>query len=284
MLKRRLRFDFVSDDIAHVQFLSDLDEPDPDEPDDTFKLKSIMLDFSRPVFWKDKEAIGIPLPWGATSGVLEGSRIYYEGRTLIDANTFQRLKPPVGRKYHPGLAKLAPDGRFFENLDTVTERELPLYRDDWDDFAFNSYGPGFGQFSIASSWRHQWQLYILPNPDKLNIPPKMLELWAQVVVGGELNLEGSFQPWDEPTLTAKQKELAAMKPPYADFPFPGWAATEPHLWWRVRANELNEGKEQDKLIDEWRRRSGRIRPKPEPDTWRTPEPKREVAPMPREKK
>lgn len=72
-----------------------------------------------------------------------------------------------------------------------------------------------------------------------------------------------------------------MQPPYADFPFPGWAATEPNLWYLIQAERSQNAAEREKLFDEWRRRTGRIRPKPEPDTWRTPGPDREPAPPPR---
>jgi hypothetical protein len=117
-----------------------------------------------------------------------------------------------------------------------------------------------------------FELRILPDPKRLDFPPEMLELWAKLVVGGELSPEGTFQPWDQPTWTAKQRELAAMKPPYADFPFPGWIATEPHLWYPIRSRQSNSRKESDTLMDEWRRLSGRTLPKVEPDAWRTPEP------------
>jgi hypothetical protein len=220
--------------------------------------------------------------WPVAVSELGGSLIRC-GRVLTDANTFQRLKPPLGRKYAPELAKLAPDGRFFENLDTVTEKELPCSQD-------GHYWPGYGRVSLRyvkyiksdglGDEREEPYLHILPDSKRLDIPPEMLELWVQVVTGGELGSDGRFEAWDEPTWAAKQKQLAAMPPPYADFPFPGWAATEPNLWYRIQANR-STGKEREKLIDEWRRRSGRVRPKPEPDTWRTLGTVLELAPPPR---
>jgi hypothetical protein len=101
----------------------------------------------------------------------------------------------------------------------------------------------------------------------------MLELWAQVIVGGELDEADVFQPWDLPMWETKQRELAAMKPPYADFPFPGWAATEPNLWYRIRATEVNIGKDRTlSHFEEWQRRTGRRRfVREDDDTWRTPE-------------
>jgi hypothetical protein len=133
--------------------------------------------------------------------------------------------------------------------------------------------------------RYYSEFRIWPDADRLDIPPQMLELWAQVVAGGELDSADIFQSWDQPTWTAKQKELAAMKPPYTDFPFPGWAASEPHLWYCIRANQTQNSAERENLLEEWRRRTGRTRPRPEPDTWRTPgpvepEPRMEPAPPP----
>jgi hypothetical protein len=195
---------------------------------------------------------------------------------LTDAKTFQELKPPPGRSYAAELAKLAPDGRFLGSLDTVTEKGLP------SSYGHGTFHPGLGVVDIEVFADDLYQLCIRPDPSKLTIPPAMLELWAQVVTGGELEGDpGLFEAWDEPTWQAKQKELAAMKPPYADFPFPGFVATEPHLWWHIQGRKrLMKSDEYDKhlynefikLSHEWRRRSGRSHPEPEPDTWRTPGP------------
>ncbi|MFM7058872.1 MAG: WD40 repeat domain-containing serine/threonine protein kinase [Planctomycetota bacterium] len=221
--------------------------------------------------------VGIPL-------VSElGGTLIRCGRVLTEANTFRRLNPPTGRRYAAELARLAPDERFFENLDTVTEKELPYFLD-------GRHFPGFGHIGVRTYGevgeddpRHNddTELRILPDPSRVTIPPEMLELWAQVVTGGELGSDGRFEAWDEPTWQARQKQLATMKPPDADFPFPGWAATEPNLWWRIRAHEQKESRERDRLVNEWRRRSGRILPQSEPDPWRTPGPVAEPAPMQR---
>ncbi len=268
ILKCYLHFDFVTDDIITARSLSPVGGDDPE----LMQMIYNILDLSRPGYRRSGEDFGKPLPWYKQVAAVDGSLIGYD-RTLVDARTFERIKPPSGRMYHPDLATLAPDGRFSENLDTVTEKELPLYENDSDGFYFDSYGPGFGQFGLIWNRRQDWyQLYILPDPVRLTIPPAMLELWAQVVTGGELGSDGLFKAWDEPKWIAKQKELAAMTQPYADFPFPGWVATEPHLWWRIQPNMTQNSDERNKLLDEWRRRSGRVRPKPESDTWRTPGP------------
>jgi serine/threonine protein kinase len=208
-----------------------------------------------------------------------GGTLHRFGRDLTDGNTFQRLKPPPGRRYAAELATLAPDGRFWESLDTVTEKDLPYH------LFGGKYFPGFGHVGVrryldefdGNRGVDNNEIRILPDPKRLDIPPEMLELWAQVVVGGELGPEGSFQPWDQPTWAAKQKELAAMKPPYADFPFPGWVAQDPHQWLLIRAHEMPQNQARADRIREWRRLTGRTRPEPEPDTWRT----KETLPPPR---
>jgi WD40 repeat protein len=234
----------------------------------------------RPQSWVSLRTLG--LRNGGDEQVITGElggTILRSGRTLVDANKLQRLKPPLGRKYHPRLAELAPDGRFWEGLDTATERDLPYPHT-------GSYLPSFGRVEVRRYTHDEelrrfddTELRILPDAKRLDLPPEMVELWAQVVVGGEISADGTFEPWDQPTWTTKQQELAAMKPPYADFPFPGWAATEPHLWYRIRANEPTAGS-RDKYLKEWQRLTGRTRPDLGPDTWRTPE----VAPMPEEPK
>jgi hypothetical protein len=96
----------------------------------------------RPGSWLRYDDLGYSGPgWEAAVGELGGTLIRC-GRVITDPNTFQRLKPPVGRKYAAELAKLAPDGRFWEGLDTVTEKDLPYH-----EFG-GKYFPGFGHVGI----------------------------------------------------------------------------------------------------------------------------------------
>ncbi len=92
-----------------------------------------------------------------------------------------------------------------------------------------------------------------------------------------LSPEGTFQPWDQPTWAAKQRQLATANPPYPDFPFPGLAA-DPHVWNLVRVKQLRQDTERDKYLKEWQRLTGRTRPDLGPDTWRTPEVARKPEP------
>jgi hypothetical protein len=263
--------DFITDDVLDASVLK------PDAIDET-ELGVFRLGQAFSLVPRD--TLGYSgYGWPVAVSELGGSLIRC-GRVLTDANTFQRLKPPQGRRYAAELARLAPDGRFFENLDTVTEKELPV---SFDGKAMSGIGSmTFKDYSLeyggGAVFYKDTKLNILPDPKRLDFPPALLELWAQVVVAGELTSDGRFQPWDQPTWAAKEKELAAMKPPYPDFPFPGWAATEPNLWYRIQAKQ-NRTPEAETLFEEWRRRSGRVRPMPEEDSWRTPEPATELAPL-----
>src|SRR5262245_32811056 len=52
-----------------------------------------------------------------------------DGR-VYDSRTWKRLFPPVGRNFHPTLARFAPDGRFVTNypggllIDTLTDKQV----------------------------------------------------------------------------------------------------------------------------------------------------------------
>ena len=265
---------FVTDDVIRFWM--------PDAGGDGYEEGVMRI--GQPGLWEPFSALGYNGPeWDYPVGEFSGT-VIRSGRVLVNATTLQRLKPPHGRKYHPELAKLAPDGRFWQKLDTVTEKDLPSSIE-------GTHFPGFGRVMFryfgngGADEPNRWQFFdeaelrILPDAKRLDFPPELVELWAEIVVGGQLTPEGTFQPWDQPTWATKQMQLAAMKPPYPDFPFPGWAATEPNLWYRIRANQLKAGVERDKLIEQWRRTQP---PRPDlgPDTWRTPE----VAPPTREKK
>lgn len=257
--KRGLRISFLTDDL--LQF---------------YVPEAYTIGFhqiGQPGSWTPRAEFERDAP-GLDSLIAElGGKLFRDDRTLYTLEPLQRLNPPRGRKYHPDLAKLAPDGRFFENLDTVTEKELPV------SFAGKGMSE-FGHWTVKNFWveveegRRGYdghEVHFVPDPKRLNFPQEMLELWVQVVTGGELGTDGRFVPRDQPTWAAKQKELAAMKPPYPDFPFPGWAATEPNLWYRIQANRTT-GNKREKLLDEWRRRTGRVHPHDVDDPWRTPGP------------
>lgn len=248
---------FLSDDLLSLNLSN---------PDSTKINEWILIRIGNPGVFVLKLPFDENHPFGNSITVELGGALLCFGHVLIDAKTFQRLKPAPGRTYPSEFAKLATDGRFFGDLDTLTEKALPeVYQ--------SQYFPGYGHVGV--DWGiDQKELRILPDPSKLTIPPEMLELWAQVITGGELGPDGRFEAWDEPKLATKQKELAAMKPPYPDFPFPGWATQDPNLWWRIRANpkQPQTNEQLEKHLAEWRRRRDRTRPKPEPDIWRSPGP------------
>jgi hypothetical protein len=172
---------------------------------------------------------------------------------LFDTRTWRRLQPPKGRKYHHEITRFAPDGRFvpftgIDLLDTTTEKAF-----------FMEYGPSFYQAGLG--WVGGWvgsldgsavTLHRLPPPDRLNIPPDLLELWAQVAVRGQLDDDGAFVKWNEPTWEKKRQELAANPAPYPDFPFPGHVANDRLHWLRqeyTNASDSDKPRLAKQLLD-----------------------------------
>jgi serine/threonine protein kinase len=157
-----------------------------------------------------------------------------DGR-LFDTGTLQRLLPPAERKYHPDLARFAPDGRFVSAslgadviresvlIDTRTDKSFPA-PEDWHNL------PGFGMVTTALNYGAAVRL-ITP-ADRLDLPADLLELWAQVAVRGEIGPDDSFVKWNEPTWERKRQELAARPAPWPDFPFPGHVAADRLHWLR----------------------------------------------------
>ncbi len=72
----------------------------------------------------------------------------------------------------------------------------------------------------------------MPDPEYLEVPPALLELWAQVALRGHLDDEGAYSRWDEPTWEEKRQKLAATAAPFPGFPFPGRLAADQLHWLR----------------------------------------------------
>ena len=142
-----------------------------------------------------------------------------DGGVLHETRGWRRLRPPPGRKYHPDLVRFAPDGRFVLSagetagslgwglIDTRTER-YALTNDEYH------YLPGTGwiapvEHRAGPRRPSEVRLRLIPPADRLDLPPDLLALWAQVAACGELGPSEEFVPWDEPTWQRKRQELAA---------------------------------------------------------------------------
>jgi hypothetical protein len=172
---------------------------------------------------------------------------YPDGRKVIDTSNGKQLRPPAGRRYHPAIARFAPDGRFVNGVDTFTEKWIPTQR-DWGPnrvvsntslFRGQATGhlPGFGQVAVEMDYTASIRL--LPAAEQLTIPADALELWLQVCLCGEIGPEEEFVKWDEPTWQQKRQQLAAALPPAnLPIPFPGQvAADRTHWWWTTYLRE-----------------------------------------------
>jgi eukaryotic-like serine/threonine-protein kinase len=226
-----------------------------------------------------------------------------DGR-LFDSRTWKRLVPPAGRKYHPDLVHFAGDQRFVASAPYHVwgERFSTAWIDTRVDKACRSDRERFqetGAYPRTGSWKHRkgfglvrtvvtfgpevGQVHVVPT-SRLKIPPALLQLWAQVAVRGELGAEGEFVKWNKETWEKKRQELAAAKPPYPDFPFPGYVATDKLHWLRAEYQAAPD-KDKLRLVGELLRRAEELGDKNEIIRWRTEREKYpELLPMPREKK
>ena len=223
---------------------------------------------------------------------------------VIDARSGRRLPPPKGRKFHPDLARFAPDGRFVsvDNhdaghrwglIDTRTEKYFTV-KEDCYSLPWPSHSPEASLDNLpgirlvaAARWERyeRWdetKLRWVPAATRLDMPPDLLELWAQVAVRGEIGEDGTFVKWDEPTWERKRQELAAQPVPWPAFPFPGHVAADRLHWLRAKFLATDdEVAEKRRLLDELIRRAEEIGDKNEATRWRAERAKQpEPAPPP----
>ena len=204
-------------------------------------------------------------PIGTSPCLTVGHLLHLGDGRIMDMQNWQVLVPPAGRKYHPDLARFAPDGRFVLALDagggsdhylgvasdhylidTRTEKSIshPWYL---GDLPVGSHLPETGW--VSGETEYAALLRLLPT-NKLSFPPELLELWAQVAVRGELDAEGRFSQWDQDTWEQKRQELAAQPAPFSDFPFPGYVATDKLHWLRAEFGEAETDADKLRLAQE----------------------------------
>ena len=157
-------------------------------------------------------------------------------------------------------------------VDSVTDKTFELYLMTMEG---STYIPGAGW---SASWlrygetvgTHYGGLTVhvqrLPALNRLNISPDLIELWAQVVVCGELDDSEGFKKWDEPPWEMKRQELAAMRAPYPDFPFPGHVAVDRLHWLRQKFENANDD-EKPRLARELLDRASVAGDKSEANRW-----------------
>jgi hypothetical protein len=176
--------------------------------------------------------------------LFRGEQVVLGSGQIFNTRTGARLHPPNGRKFHPELTRFAPDGRFLASgIDTATEKAIPARGPyEFEPKVMGSYidEPKSGWVAVGTYPGSDVALYRLPTPDRLNIPPDLLELRAQVATRGHLDDEGAFEEWEESTWEKKRQELAAAPAPYPDFPFPGHLAVDRLYWLRQEFENAND--------------------------------------------
>jgi hypothetical protein len=197
-----------------------------------------------------------------------GVAFLIDGTQIFDAQTWQRLPPPAGKKLHPAVARFATDGRFLLThdyrgdtvvVDAKTEKQFAVS----DSWAVGSSWGDRSRLGELPNWGHLWaikrlnglEIRIIPFYQDKEIPPSLLQLWAQVAVRGQLNDQGEFVIWTESDWEKKRQELAAIPPPIKDFPFPGYVATDKLHWLRAEYNEETDETEKKRLAQELLRKA-----------------------------
>ena len=170
------------------------------------------------------------------AGPLRGRPVALQFGPAVRHEDLEATPAAEGSEIPSGSREARADGRFLglgrdENpgglqllVDTSTEKASP-------GAAYWTYLPSKG-WTGEGTVDHRPVVYRLPPRDHLNIPPDLLELWAQVLVRGHLDDEGAFVTWNEPNWEKKRQELAAKPAPIADFPFPGHVASDRLHWLR----------------------------------------------------
>jgi hypothetical protein len=179
---------------------------------------------------------------------------------LLDGRTGQRLVAPDGRRFHPDLARFTTDGRFA--LSPIRDGIVDLRVDKIIPFSLKSpfassirEQPNLGWTAIRNESKDAVFINVMPTRDLSAITSQQLELWAKVAIRGTLAEDGRFVKWDEHTWEEKRQELAAISPPYADFPFPGYVATDKLHWLRAEYHSSNEETEKVRIAKELLRRA-----------------------------
>jgi hypothetical protein len=200
---------------------------------------------------------------------------------IADARTGEQFAPPQDRRFHPELARFAPDGRLVMQREeyVIDERLLDVAADKVvvPARAPAGYVPGFG--FVAAQW-DGWDVRV-HRVARVPIPPDLLELWLQVAVRGELGPNGKFAEWDEPTWNRKRLELASRPRPVPDFPFPGHVVANELHWLEEKYDSSDAGRERQlPLLDELVRRSERAGDTAGAEHWRYEADRRGYRPPP----
>lgn len=175
--------------------------------------------------------------------VSDGILVLSPAGDIYDLAADERLVPPPGQRYHPAVRRLNQGRRLLFNqglglgspvIDLDTEKIIAPA----GDYRNVSFG------EVAGT-----AVGILVPAPKIDVTPRLLELWVQVTVRGQLGADGRFSPSDESTWEGKQQELAAHGRPVGTFPFPGEVARDRLYWLRKQIDESSAGREELPLLE-----------------------------------
>jgi tetratricopeptide (TPR) repeat protein len=148
--------------------------------------------------------------------------------------TGERIVPPAGRKFPDAARQFARAQRLLvihnRIIDLPTELEVGAEYRTFEPVSYGRDGVGWFEWSNYSGGGLK-DLQAFPLEPSA-IDPVLLELWLKVVLRGELNRNGEYEPWDEATWEERRQELSRHSLQLGKLEFPGQIATHRNYWLR----------------------------------------------------
>jgi tetratricopeptide (TPR) repeat protein len=193
-----------------------------------FSEDIVGFDFSR-AFRRGQSA-----PLNLTPYAVHDDLILTQECDVVRVTTGERIVPPTGRRFPDEARPFATAQRLLvaQNriIELPTELEVGAEYRSFEPVSYGRDGVGWFEWSNYSGGGLK-DLQAFPLEPSA-IDPVVLELWLKVVLRGELNEKGEFQPWDEATWEPHREVLSRHSLRRGEFAFPGTLATDPNYWLR----------------------------------------------------
>ncbi len=148
--------------------------------------------------------------------------------------TGERIAPPPGRRFPDAALQFAVGKRLLVVYDRIidlpTELEVGASYRSFEPVSYDRDGIGWFEWSNYSGGGLK-NLQAFPTEPSA-VDPVLLELWLKVVLRGELNRSGEYEPWDEATWEERRQELSRHSLQLGKLEFPGQIATHRNYWLR----------------------------------------------------
>jgi tetratricopeptide (TPR) repeat protein len=153
---------------------------------------------------------------------------------VVRVTTGERIVPPTGRRFPDEARQFATAQRLLvihnRIIDLPTELEVGAEYRSFEPVSYDRDGVGWFEWSNYSGGGLK-DLQAFPIEPSA-VDPVLLELWLKVVLRGELNRSGEYEPWDEATWEERRQELSRHSLQLGKLEFPGQIATHRNYWLR----------------------------------------------------